>query len=94
MRESWRDRKTSHWIREETKVPNIMEIICKLKWNWLVFWREEQTTVGQSALRSGRAEDIQGTEEDQGRDEGRTWMVSKNCHHVAQKWSSREENHF
>ena len=37
MRESWRDRKTSHWIREETKVPDIMEIICKLKWNWAGF---------------------------------------------------------
>ena len=26
-----------------------------------------------------------GTEEDQGRDEGKTWMVSKTCNRVAQK---------
>ena len=49
-----------------------MEIISKLKWNWLVMWREERRTVRRSALRSGRAEDTQGTEEDQGRGEGKT----------------------
>ena len=38
----------------------------------MVIWREERTTVGQSALRSGRAGGTQGTEEDQGRDEGKT----------------------
>ena len=41
-----------------------METISKLK------WREEQTTVGQSALRSGRLGDTQGTEGDQRRDGG------------------------
>ena len=51
----------------------------------MVIWREERTTVGQSALRSGRAGDTQGTEEDQGRDEGKTYMVSKTCNRVAQK---------
>ena len=33
-------------------------------------WREEQKTVGQPALRSGRPRDTQGTEEDRGRDVG------------------------
>ena len=37
MWESWRDRKTAHWIREETKVPDIMEIISTLKWNWACY---------------------------------------------------------
>ena len=33
-------------------------------------WREEQTIVGQPALRSGRPGNTQGTEKDQGRDGG------------------------
>ena len=31
---TWRDRKTCQWIREKTKVLDIMETISKLKWNW------------------------------------------------------------
>ena len=38
-------------------------------------WLEEQTTIGQPALRSGRFGDTQGTEEDQGRDGGTTSIV-------------------
>ena len=30
-----------------------METISKLRWNGLVMWREEQTTVGKPALHSG-----------------------------------------
>ena len=41
----------------------------------LVMWLEEQTTIGQPALRSGRFGDTQGTEEDQGRDGGTTCIV-------------------
>ena len=47
-----------------------METISKVRWNGLVMWREEQTTVGQPALHSGRPGDTQGTEEDQERDGG------------------------
>ena len=38
-------------------------------------WLEEQTTVGQPPLRSGRPGDKQGTEEDQGRDKETSWIV-------------------
>ena len=31
---TWRDRKTAQWIREKTKVRDIMETISKRKWNW------------------------------------------------------------
>ena len=31
---AWPDRKTAQWIREKTKVRDIMETISKLKWNW------------------------------------------------------------
>ena len=31
---TWRDRKTTQWIREKTKVRDIMETTSKLKWNW------------------------------------------------------------
>ena len=31
---TWRDRKTSKWIRQRTKVKDILETISKLKWNW------------------------------------------------------------
>ena len=30
---SWRNRKTAQWIREKTKVRDIMETISKIKWN-------------------------------------------------------------
>ena len=30
----WRDRKTTQWIREKTKVRDIMETVSKLKWEW------------------------------------------------------------
>ena len=30
---TWRNRKTAQWIREKTKVLDIMETISKLKWN-------------------------------------------------------------
>ena len=56
--------------RKQTKVRDIMETISKLRWNGLVMWREEQTTVGQPALHSGRPGDTQGTDEDQERDGG------------------------
>ena len=38
-------------------------------------WLEEQTTVGQAALRSGRPEETQGTEENLGRDGRMTWIL-------------------
>ena len=31
---TWKDRKTAKWIREKTKVRDILEAISKLKWNW------------------------------------------------------------
>ena len=31
---TWRDHKTSEWIREKTGVRDIMETVSKLKWNW------------------------------------------------------------
>ena len=31
---TWRDRKTTQWVREKNKVRDIMETISKLKWNW------------------------------------------------------------
>ena len=50
-----------------------METIRKLKWNWArVMWREEQTNIGQPALRSACSGDTQGTKEDQGQDKGTT----------------------
>ena len=47
-----------------------METITKLK------CREEQTNVGQRALRSARLGDKQGTKEDQGQDEGTSYIAS------------------
>ena len=38
-------------------------------------WLEEQTTIGQPALRPGSPGNTKGTEEDQGRDGGTTWIV-------------------
>ena len=61
---------------------------------WFFGEKNRQPLDNQHYVQDAPRTYIQGTEEDQGRDEGRTWMVSKNCHHVAQKWSSREENHF
>ena len=46
-----------------------MEMISKRKWNWA---GRVAITIGKPALRSGRPEDTQGTEEDQGRDGGTT----------------------
>ena len=67
------ERKTAQWIREKSKVRDIMETISKLKWNWAwVMWREEQTNVGQRALRSARPRDKKENKEDQGRDKGTT----------------------
>jgi len=31
---TWQDRKTAKWIREQTKVRDIVEVINNLKWNW------------------------------------------------------------
>ena len=31
---TWRDRKTAKWIRQKTKVRDILEDISRLKWNW------------------------------------------------------------
>ena len=31
---TWRDRKTADWIRQKTKVKDILESVSKLKWNW------------------------------------------------------------
>ena len=31
---TWRDRKTAEWVRQKTKVKDILETIRKLKWNW------------------------------------------------------------
>ena len=30
----WQDRKTFQWIREKTKVKDILETYTELKWNW------------------------------------------------------------
>ena len=31
---TWRDHKTAEWIRQQTKVRDILEIISKAKWSW------------------------------------------------------------
>ena len=31
---TWRDNKTAEWIRQQTKVRDIPEIISKAKWSW------------------------------------------------------------
>lgn len=31
---NWRDRKTAKWIRSQTKVRDVMEVISDLKWKW------------------------------------------------------------
>ena len=31
---TWKDRKTAKWIRQKTKVKDVLETISKLKWNW------------------------------------------------------------
>jgi len=40
---TWKDRKTAKWIRENTKVDDIVETIKSLKWNWAghVYRRED-----------------------------------------------------
>ena len=31
---TWRDHKTAEWIREQTKIRDILEVISNAKWTW------------------------------------------------------------
>ena len=52
-------------------------------------WIDEQTTVGQPALRSGRPGETQGTEGNQGGDGRMTWVLLSNTSTLPHKtWTS------
>ena len=89
---TWRDRKTAQWIREKTKVRDILETISKLKWNWaghvarrtdnrwtthIMFWTPQGHTRNQGRPRTRWRDDLD--------------SFLKYWHHVAQnvaQWRS------
>ena len=56
----------------------IKKTISKLKWEWAGHVAEEQATVGQPVLRSGRPGETQGTEGNQRGDGRMTWILLSN----------------
>ena len=59
---TWRDHKTAEWIRQQTKVRDILEIINKAKWTWLAILWGEMTTDGRPSWQHGNQEVTQETE--------------------------------